>query len=56
MTTRKKTTTGKTKVKKLGLKKETIKDLDVKGTVKGGSHNCGLTHGLYTNCGCIRQL
>ena len=39
MTTKKGTTTGKEKVKKLTLKKETIKDLDPKakrGGVKGG--------------------
>lgn len=42
MTTRKKTTTGKTAVKKLKLKRETIKDLDVEGkgsAVKGGLLN-----------------
>ena len=39
MTTRKKTTTGKPTVKKLELKKETIRDLDVKASsarIKGG--------------------
>ena len=39
MTTRKKTTPGKPKNRKLALKRETIKDLDVKGkarNVKGG--------------------
>ena len=39
MTTRKTPTTRKTMVKKLKLNKETIKDLDVKGTgsrIKGG--------------------
>ncbi len=39
MTTRKKTTTRKTPIKKLKLKRETIRDLDVKGKgsgMKGG--------------------
>ena len=40
MTTKKKATTGKGKVKKLTLKKETINDLDAKGkggkVIKGG--------------------
>jgi hypothetical protein len=47
MTTRKKTTTGKTKIKKLELKRETIKDLDVKGSGKrikgGGVLNCAIS-------------
>ncbi len=34
MTTRKKTTTGKTKVKELMRKKKTIKDLDAKGKAR----------------------
>jgi len=39
MTARKRTTTGKTQVKKLKLNRETIKDLDAKGKgsrIKGG--------------------
>ena len=48
--TTKKTTTGKSQARKLKLKKETVKDLDVKGKaneVKGGlvprSIVCGIT-------------
>ena len=42
MTTKKKTTTGKGKVKKLTLKKDTINDVDAKGKgkdIKGGGFN-----------------
>ncbi len=50
MTTRKKTTTGKGEVKKLKLKKETLKDLDSKGgkkirggVLRQGSNTCTCT-------------
>ena len=52
MTTRKKMTTGKTKVKRLKLKKEIIKDLDVKGRrmeVKGASRTCAACP-TFNNC------
>lgn len=55
MTKRKKATTGKGEVKKLKLKKETIKDLgakskDVKGG-RGGTLLCTIGTCLYS-CGC----
>lgn len=53
MTTRKKTATGRTKVKKLELKKETIRDLDVKGSgkrIKGGRANADTEYYCSAHC------
>jgi hypothetical protein len=55
MTTRKKTTTGKPKVKKLKLNRETIRDLDVKSKaarVKGGKVNPSLRGIAIPTCHC----
>jgi len=55
MTTRKKTTTGKTKVKKLKLNRENIRDLDVKSKaarVKGGQVNPSMRGVAMPTCHC----
>ena len=56
MTARKKSATGKEKIKNLKLKKETLKDLDAKrksGDVKGGAR---ATLGNDWNCGTKRTV
>ena len=55
MTTRKKTTKGKAKVKQLKLKRETVRDLDVKGKsalIRGGGHNPSLRGQAIPTCHC----
>ncbi len=61
MVAKKKATTGKGQVKKLKLKRETIRDLGAKGrNVKGGARvrrpetdTCGATCGDRCSAGCI---
>ena len=55
MTTRKKTSTGKPKVKKLKVNRETIRDLDVKSKavhVKGGQVNPSMRGMAMPTCHC----
>jgi hypothetical protein len=55
MTTRKKTTKGKAKVNKLELKKDTLRDLDVKGKgalVRAGQYNASVKGQAMPTCHC----